>query len=178
MRAFFALAVAMLTCCGTAYADELPRWDVDDRPAPIFCQRDAIPIEKEPANVSESQGEPISGGVSDTDEYAPTVEYIEPYTASESVEVYYPTDGLTQDGGINYHDGRLETWYSSQTLPHYRQGEWTTDEEGYWRTAEGYYVVAASDMEQGTVFEGSKGECIVLDTGCAEGTTDYYVNWG
>ena len=178
MRAFFALAAAMIIGCGTAYADELPKWDVDDKPAPIFSQRDAKPMEKEPANVPESQGEPISDGISVSDEYTPTVEYFEPYTASESAEGYYPTDCLTQDGGINYHDGRLETWYSSQVLPHYRQGEWTTDEEGYWRTDDGYYVVAASDMEQGTVFEGSKGECIVLDSGCAEGTTDYYTNWG
>ena len=177
MRAFFALAAAMIIGCGTAYADELPKWDVDDKPAPIFSQRDAKPMEKEPANVPESQGEPISDGISVSDEYTPIVEYIEPYTASESAEGYYPTDGLTQDGGINYHDGRLETWYSSQVLPHYRQGEWTTDEEGYWRTSDGYYVVAASDMEQGTIFSGSKGECIVLDSGCADGTTDYFVSW-
>lgn len=32
-------------------------------------------------------------------------------------------------------------------------------------------------MEQGTTFEGSKGTCVVLDSGCSEGVTDYYVNW-
>lgn len=88
-----------------------------------------------------------------------------------------PTDGLTQQGGVNYHDGRTETYYSSNVLHHYRTDEWTVDSEGFYRTDEGYYVVAASDMEQGTVFEGSKGECIVLDSGCAEGVTDYYVAW-
>ena len=102
------------------------------------------------------------------------VEYYEPVYYESS---YAPTDGLTPTGGINYHDGRLETYYSSQILYHQDTADWTLDDEGFYRTDEGYYVVAASDMEQGTVFEGSKGECVVLDTGCPNGTTDYYVAW-
>ena len=86
-----------------------------------------------------------------------------------------PSSGLTQQSGVNYHDGRTETYYSSDVLYHYRTPEWTVDEEGFYRTDEGYYVVAASDMDQGATFEGSKGTCIVLDSGCSAGTTDYYV---
>lgn len=173
-RALAAAFVVALMASTTAYADELPRWEVSDLPEPIFCVKDASAIVEKPANVPESQPEPISDAIEPETEYVPVAEYYEPYTASES---YAPTDGLTQEGGINYYDGRLESYYSSNVLPHYRMGEWSTDDEGFYRTDEGYYVVAASDMEQGTVFEGSKGECIVLDTGCAEGTTDYYVNW-
>lgn len=109
------------------------------------------------------------------------VEYEEPAYYYE--ESYYepayemPSDGLNTFTGVNYHDGRTETYYSSQVLYHYRTPEWTLDEEGFYRTEEGYYVVAASDMEQGTIFEGSKGMCIVLDTGCVPGVTDYYTNW-
>jgi len=88
-----------------------------------------------------------------------------------------PSSGLTQQSGVNYHDGRTETYYSSDVLYHYRTPEWTVDEEGFYRTDEGYYVVAASDMDQGATFEGSKGTCIVLDSGCSAGTTDYYVAW-
>ena len=88
-----------------------------------------------------------------------------------------PLDGLTPQSGVNYYDGRTETYYSSNVLYHYRTNEWTVDDEGFYRTDEGYYVVAASDMEQGTTFEGSKGTCIVLDSGCSEGVTDYYVQW-
>lgn len=100
--------------------------------------------------------------------------YYEPYYTSYS----YPDEGgLTMSGGVYYHDGRRETWYSSNVLYHYRTSEWTLDDEGFYRDADGYYVVAASDMEQGTVFEGSKGECKVYDSGCADGTTDYYVGW-
>jgi len=90
---------------------------------------------------------------------------------------YAPSDGLTAEGGVNYHDGRMETYYSSNVLVHQDISDWTADDEGFYRTDEGYYVVAASDMEQGTVFEGSKGECVVLDSGGADGVTDYYVAW-
>lgn len=103
-------------------------------------------------------------------------EYVEPVYWEP---VYYdmPTEGLTKQGGVNYHDGRTETYYSSNVLYHYRTPEWHLDGEGFYRTDDGYYVVAASDMPEGTVFEGSKGTCIVLDCGCSEGVTDYYVNW-
>lgn len=84
---------------------------------------------------------------------------------------------LTAQGGIYFFEGRKETYYSSQVLYHYRTAEWYADDQGFYRTSEGYYVVAASDMAQGTIFQCSKGYCQVLDSGCAEGVTDYYVNW-
>lgn len=85
--------------------------------------------------------------------------------------------GLTQSGGVYNYGGRRETYYSSRVLYHYRTPEWTADAEGFYRDANGYYVVAASDFPQGTVFQGSKGMCKVYDSGCAAGTTDYYVNF-
>ena len=91
--------------------------------------------------------------------------------------VYSNNSSLTPQSGVNYHDGRRETYYSSNVLYHHNTSNWNLDENGYYRTDEGYYVVAASDMDQGTIFEGSQGTCIVLDTGCAAGTTDYYVAW-
>lgn len=105
-------------------------------------------------------------------EYYEPVYYAPTYDASA-----YPTDGLTPQSGVNAYNGRVETYYSSSVLWHYRTNEWTADSEGFYRDSDGRYVVAASDMPQGTVFEGSKGECIVLDSGCADGVTDYYVNW-
>ena len=86
--------------------------------------------------------------------------------------------GLNRVSGVNMYDGRKETYYSSNRLYHKLTPTWQLDSEGYYHDPEtGAYVVAASDMPIGTVFEGSKGTCIVLDTGCAEGVTDYYVNW-
>ena len=100
------------------------------------------------------------------------------YSSSGSGGAYYTNgSGLTPQSGVNYFNGRRETYYSSNVLYHYRTPEWTLDSEGFYRTSSGQYVVAASDMPQGTVFQGSKGECIVLDSGCAAGTTDYYVAW-
>ncbi len=86
-------------------------------------------------------------------------------------------DGLNSFVGVIEYDGRRETAYSSNVLYHYRTNEWTADEQGFYHASEGRYVVAASDMEQGTVFQGSMGECIVLDSGCDAGVTDYYTNW-
>lgn len=85
--------------------------------------------------------------------------------------------GLTKQSGVNYHNGRRETYYSSNILYHYRTPEWTVDSEGFYRDSNGNYVVAASDMPQGTIFQGSKGNCVVADSGCASGTTDYYTQW-
>lgn len=87
------------------------------------------------------------------------------------------TGGLTRQSGVNYYNGRRETYYSSNVLYHYRTPEWTVDSEGFYRDSQGRYIVAASDMAQGTVFQGSKGTCLVADSGCAEGTTDYYTQW-
>lgn len=83
---------------------------------------------------------------------------------------------LTKASGVNYYGGRTETYYSSNVLYHYLTPTWTLDSEGFYRDGDNY-VVAASDMPQGTIFPCSKGTCIVLDTGCPAGTTDYYVAW-
>lgn len=135
----------------------------------------------QPQNTPQAEVEPQHEQVAET-------EYCEPYTAFEaaytsyeqtSAENYYemPTDGLTQQGGVNYHDGRTETYYSSNVLYHYRTPEWTVDAEGFYRTQDGYYVVAASDIEQGALLETSKGTAQVLDSGCDAGVTDFYTAW-
>lgn len=128
--------------------------------APYAAHLLEIAHDKAVAVAAESEPEPIWDGVYTYE--APT---------------YQNGSGLTREGGVNYHDGRLETWYSSNVLYHYRTGEWTVDAEGFYRDDQGRYIVAASDMPQGTVFQGSKGDCIVADSGCAAGTTDYYTNF-
>lgn len=92
---------------------------------------------------------------------------------------YYggPEGVLTRSGGVNSFCGRRETWYSSRDLYHHRTGEWTPDANGVYRDSEGYVVVAASDLAQGSVVETSHGTGKVYDSGCAAGTTDIYTNW-
>lgn len=85
--------------------------------------------------------------------------------------------GLTRSGGVNYHNGWKETYYSSNVAYHYRTGEWTADENGVYRDAEGYVIVASSSDAQGAVVDTSFGAGKVYDTGCAEGTHDIYTNW-
>ena len=98
-----------------------------------------------------------------------------PQTASYGVSG--DPDGLNSFVGVVEWNGRTETAYSSNVLYHYRTSEWTPDEYGFYRTSDGYYVVASNEYEQGTVIETSRGEAMVLDGGCAEGYIDFYTNW-
>ena len=109
-------------------------------------------------------------------------------TAESAAIVYYPVSysgdsydtpsgGLTAFSGVNYHNGRTETYYSSNVLYHNRTSEWTLDNEGFYRDNDGNYVVAASDVPQGDTIETSKGTAIVLDSGCDAGVTDFYTAW-
>lgn len=123
----------------------------------------------------------------------PVVEYIEipqeeEYVEApqESVEIpqensslydsAYGENGPTQQmpGWYNNHK---ETYYSSNVLYHYKTDEWTPDDEGFYKTNEGYYVVASSEYKEGTIIDTGKGQAIVLDSGCEEGIVDFYTNW-
>lgn len=148
--------------------------EVNDIPAPV-----EIAVE-EPESVTEAEYEPEWYWEPQWQEPVVTADYsasYDGYWTESDVSYEMPSDGLNSFTGVNYHGGRTETYYSSKVLYHYKTPEWVLDEEGFYRDSEGRYVVAASDMEQGTVFQGSKGECIVLDTGCNAGVTDYYTNW-
>lgn len=86
---------------------------------------------------------------------------------------------LTKRSGVNYYNGRKETWYSQRVLP---GGGLSipgrhVDSNGLIRDASGYIVVAASDLAKGTILDTSLGIGKVYDCGCAEGTTDIYTNW-
>ena len=112
-------------------------------------------------------------------EQAASYEYYEPtYYAPTYSGVSGDPDGLNSFVGIiDGVNGTRETAYSSSVLYHYRTSEWTPDEYGFYRTDEGYYVVASSDYEQGTVIETTRGEAMVLDSGCDSGIVDFYVQW-
>ena len=98
-------------------------------------------------------------------------------SANVSYGSYSNGSGLTRSSGVNYYNGTRETYYSSRVLYHYRTGEWYTDSEGFYRTSDGYYVIAASDLPQGSVVNTSKGLAQVCDSGCVAGTRDFYVSW-
>lgn len=91
---------------------------------------------------------------------------------------YYNGTGgkLTKSKGVNYYNGRRETYYSSRVLYHYMTPQWTLGSDRVYRE-NGYVVVAASDLSYGSLVDTSLGMGIVRDCGCAPGTTDIYVNW-
>lgn len=107
--------------------------------------------------------------------------YYEPYYEPVYYEPSYvqgDPDGLNSFVGVvDGPNGTIETAYSSNVLYHYRTSEWEPDEYGFYRTSDGYYVVASNEYEEGTVIETSRGEAMVLDGGCAEGYIDFYTNW-
>lgn len=102
--------------------------------------------------------------------------------SSSSGGSYYSSGGdgvLTRSGGVNYYNGRKETWYSQRVLPGGGldiPGRHVA-EDGTIRDEDGYICVAASDLEYGSTVETSLGTGKVYDTGCAAGTTDIYVDW-
>lgn len=87
---------------------------------------------------------------------------------------------LTRSGGVNYYNGRRETWYSQRVLPGGGlkiPGRHVDPSDGTVRDGDGYICVAASDTPKGTVVQTSLGAGKVYDSGCAAGTNDIYVDW-
>ena len=99
------------------------------------------------------------------------------YSSGGGGAYYSNGSGLTPQSGVNYFNGRKETYYSSNVLYHYNTPNWVLGSDGVYRTQDGYVVVAASDLPQGSYVETSFGMAQVLDTGCSPGTTDIYTAW-
>lgn len=141
------------------------------------------------ALVEPQAAEPAEEPESDFAEYADFADYADAgYTGAGRLDAAYYGDGTDAAYGENgptrempgYHDGRKETYYSSNVLPHYRMGEWEVDSDGFYRTTDGYYVVGVGideGYEIGDTFEGGRGTCVVMDYGYTENITDYYTAW-
>ena len=174
------MCAAAISGCATAAAEQpvdMPRAefrDISDYFAPRDPEGAARIAEEQAAKAAESQQEAAGAAIQAEAEYEPAWEDYGAYSGSETFGDN--GDGFMQQG-VREYNGRTETWYSSSIVRHYRTDEWVTDDEGYWKDQDGRYVVAASDMPEGTVFETSKGEAIVLDSGCDDGVTDFYVSW-
>jgi len=130
-------------------------------------------LAKQAEKQQQEQQEAECDQVWEENEYESQEWYSEPYSSSYA----FTGDGFMQEG-VREYKGRTESWYSSNQLYHRDTAEWTVDDEGYYRDDQGRYVVAASDAPEGSEIETSKGTGIVLDSGCDEGVTDFYVNFG
>lgn len=106
--------------------------------------------------------------------------------AAEEVRYYeettYDSGGsgvLTKSGGVNYYNGQKETYYSQRVLPGGGlniPGRHVAD-DGTIRDADGYIVVASSDLTYGSEVQTSLGDGKVYDSGCASGVVDIYTDW-
>lgn len=169
MARIMALVIVALfaASCATAQAEPV-------EPVEFACVCDlAEPSVTEQA-AKESQQEPqeaVQEVEFDEYDYGADYYYEEPYSAS------YSGDGFMQSGVRAGVDSATETWYSSNVAYHYRTSEWSADEEGYYKTDDGYYVVASNDYPEGSIINTSKGEAKVLDSGTDSGNVDFYVAW-
>lgn len=143
-------------------------------PVPALQVNDKVATKAQcnPASEQESKMEEEQAEVAELD--AMTYEEPQPQASYECAA----QDGmLTQQGGVNWYNGKKETYYSSNVLYHYMTPEWNCGSDGVWRDSDGYVILASSDMEYGTVHETSLGAGRVYDTGCPEGVVDVYVSW-
>lgn len=181
-----ALALALTLCAGCATKivtsqEELPTakyesvflaaHDVDEPTGAVSIVQEieARQAEQAEAEVADSGENYDEGEWYDEGYYE---EYYEPtYYGGDS------SDGFMQEGVRAGVDSDTETWYSSQVAYHEDTAQWSVDDEGYYRTDDGYYVIASDDYEKGTVINTSKGEARVLDSGTDSGNVDFYVNW-
>lgn len=83
-------------------------------------------------------------------------------------------DGLNSFNGTYEFNGHHETFYASSAV---YDDQLHVDDEGFWRTDDGHYVVASSDYAEGTEIEISQGMAIVMDSGCEPGTVDVHTTW-
>ena len=106
----------------------------------------------------------------------------EPVDTTYQSSTYYESSGdgvLTRSGGVNYYNGRKETWYSQRVRPGGGldiPGRHVA-EDGTIRDEDGYICVAAGDLPKGTVVETSLGEGKVYDYCETPGVIDVYTDW-
>lgn len=190
-----ALAMLAIVLCGcTAEAAETHAPDVPlavmDRPAverdrhlELVLHAVEEPPEPEPEAEPEMEPEPEAEPeyVEAANEQAWEAEYEAPAAGTYYAEYneLYNTDGPTREMP-GWYDGYLETYYSSNVMHHYLTDEWEVDDEGFYRTTDGYYVVGvdiAEGIEIGTVIDTGKGEAVVMDYGSGAHVHDFYTAW-
>lgn len=100
-----------------------------------------------------------------------------------AVNGYCPNTGvLTPQSGINWFNGRKETYYNLNMSGVIANAQAMGIQGEYWVRSDGVkmygdYVMVASQDPKGTIIETSLGTGIVLDY-CVAGTVDIAVTWG
>lgn len=89
--------------------------------------------------------------------------------------------GLTKQSGVNYHNGRKETYYNLDMSGVINNAQAMGIQGNYWVRDDGVkmygdYVIVASQDAKGTIVDTSLGTGITLDY-CPAGTVDVATNW-
>ena len=86
-----------------------------------------------------------------------------------------------RDAGVIRQNGWRYTWYSEYeyTGGMAYGGSGIAGDDGVYRDADGYIMVAANrnDLGAGDVIDTPLGQGKVYDTGCSSGTIDIYTRW-
>lgn len=105
-------------------------------------------------------------------------------SSSANVSYSAPSGGgmLTPSSGINWFNGRKETYYNLNMAGVVSNAHAMGIDGDYWVRGDGVkmyggYVIVAAQMAKGTIISTSLGRGIVLDY-CPAGTIDIAVNWG
>lgn len=103
-------------------------------------------------------------------------------TSSGSGGAYYSNgSGLTPQSGVNYFNGRKETYYNLNMSGVISNAQAMGINGNYWVRDDGVkmygdYVIVASQDSKGTLIDTSVGQGIVLDY-CPAGTVDIATTW-
>lgn len=172
--------VACISIPYVAYSLELRSTETTDSEEVFDDVADAVsdkPVDEEEVKAAEEEAAKAAQEAEQANVEAEQV-YYEPVYDDYSYDGYYSNgSGLTKSGGVNYYNGRKETWYSSNNLYHYMTPQWTVGSDGAYRDADGYVIVASSDHAYGDVIDTSFGAGKCYDTGCPSGVSDIYVSW-
>ena len=102
-------------------------------------------------------------------------------STSSGGQYYSNGSGLTQQSGVNYHNGRKETYYNLNMSGVISNAQAMGINGNYWVRDDGVkmygdYVIVASQDSKGTLIDTSVGQGIVLDY-CPAGTVDIATTW-
>lgn len=102
-------------------------------------------------------------------------------STSSGGQYYSNGSGLTPQSGVNYHNGRKETYYNLNMSGVISNAQAMGINGNYWVRDDGVkmygdYVIVASQDSKGTLIDTSVGQGIVLDY-CPAGTVDIATTW-
>ena len=102
-------------------------------------------------------------------------------TSSSGGQYYSNGSGLTQQSGVNYYNGRKETYYNLDMSGVIANAQAMGIQGNYWVRDDGVkmygdYVIVASQDSKGSLIDTSLGQGITLDY-CPAGTVDIATSW-